>query len=105
LSTVKTFNSVEVFRPNPTTGLNNRVLLLGGDGGVYRQLDDGSWTLFGQGLPNSRVSDLHYDATDDVLVVGTLGRGVWTVPNASTSLTEAATLTLTGSDGVNDAFY
>ncbi len=46
----------------------------------------GTWVQFGSGLPNVPVWDMDYDATDDVLAVGTLGRGVWTLPNASTEL-------------------
>jgi len=37
----------------------------------------------GDNLPNAPVYDMVYDVTDDVLVVGTLGRGAWTVPNFS----------------------
>ena len=43
-----------------------------------------TWSQLGTGLPNAPVWDLDYDATDDVLVAGTLGRGVWTVADAST---------------------
>jgi hypothetical protein len=35
-------------------------------------------------LPHAPVWDLDYDAADDVLVAGTLGRGAWTVANVST---------------------
>ena len=38
---------------------------------------------FGQGPPNVQVFDLRYASTDDVLVAGTLGRGAWTLPQAS----------------------
>ena len=31
------------------------------------------------GLPHALVLDLHYDANDDVLVAGLLGRGAWTL--------------------------
>ena len=43
----------------------------------------GNWFKAGNRLPNAPVWDLDYDATDDVLVAGTLGRGAWTVANAS----------------------
>lgn len=36
-----------------------------------------TWTELGTGLPNARVFDLEYDAVDDVLIAGTLGRGAW----------------------------
>ena len=35
------------------------------------------WLAMNQGLPNAPAADLDYDATDDVLVVSTLGRGAW----------------------------
>jgi len=44
----------------------------------------GTWFELGTGLPNAPVWDLDYDATDDVLVAGTLGRGAWTIANVST---------------------
>lgn len=46
----------------------------------------GTWVQYGSGMPNVPVWDMDYDATDDVLVVGTLGRGIWTLPNASLQL-------------------
>ena len=41
------------------------------------------WFELGWNLPNAPVSDLRYDATDDILLAGTHGRGAWTVPQAS----------------------
>ena len=41
------------------------------------------WTRFGSGLPNAVVDELDYNATDDILVAGTFGRGVYSVDNAS----------------------
>jgi len=40
---------------------------------------------------------------DDLLILGTLGRGAWTIPNASQSLDVHSTLTLLG-DGGNNVF-
>ncbi|MGH7713958.1 MAG: VWA domain-containing protein [Gemmatimonadaceae bacterium] len=37
------------------------------------------WTAVGTGLPRVPVSDVHYNAADEILVAGTLGRGAWTV--------------------------
>jgi hypothetical protein len=39
------------------------------------------WFELGWKLPNVPVWDMDYDAADDLLVVGTLGRGVWTLPD------------------------
>ncbi len=67
----------------------DQILLVSGLGGVYRVINPNpatpatlNWTIVGSGLPNVLVMDVHYDATDDVLLAGTLGRGVWTIPNA-----------------------
>jgi hypothetical protein len=38
-----------------------------------------SWNKLGAGLPNAPAWDLDYDAADDVLLAGTLGRGAWTI--------------------------
>ena len=46
-------------------------------------LDPDNWTELGTKLPNVPVWDLDYDTTDDVLLAGTLGRGAWTLSNAS----------------------
>jgi photosystem II stability/assembly factor-like uncharacterized protein len=45
-----------------------------------------SWLKLGNGLPNAQVRELTYDPADDLLIVGTLGRGTWV-------LTEVAQLT------------
>jgi len=46
----------------------------------------GAWSKFGANLPDVIVYDLAYDATDNVLVAGTMGRGAWLVNNATTNL-------------------
>jgi hypothetical protein len=44
----------------------------------------------GAGLPNVFVWDLDYNATDDVLVAGTLGRGAWTLGSLKALTTPTA---------------
>src|SRR5262249_26105332 len=80
------------------------VLLVGGRGGVYRAIDPTDqgtqhWTEFGKGLPNTRVSDLHYIPDKDLLLAGTLGRGAWILQNASQFLTKHAILNVTAEAG------
>lgn len=55
------------------------VIAVGGLYGVFRMAtnNQGVWNQLGTGLPNAIVYDLDYDPLDDVLVAGTLGRGVW----------------------------
>jgi hypothetical protein len=59
------------------------VLLAGGLGGVFQlrnpQTPGGQWKPLTRQLPHGLVLDLHYDANDDVLVAGFLGRGAWTL--------------------------
>ena len=74
-------------------GAMTDALVVGGNLGVFTMLTSaiGTWTEVGSNLPNVLVYDLDYNAADDVLVAGTLGRGAWTLPNASTTLTGEAT--------------
>ena len=62
--------------------------------GVFPPLGPGYWTKLGPNLPNVRVSELDYNATDNLLVAGTFGRGVFqfnfgTVSHIVTSLADA----------------
>ena len=55
-------------------------VVVGTDRGVYRATEGSAfanWDQLGTGLPNALVFDLDYDAADDKLVVGTMGRGTW----------------------------
>lgn len=87
------------------------VVVAGGQGGVFRMISDdpGHWTEFGD-LPNAVVFDLEYNATDDLLLAGTFGRGAWTVPGASAILPVTATIRIDGTGGddtiriIRDAF-
>src|SRR5262249_47693033 len=75
--------TIEIFSPDPTP--KNTVLLVGGQGGVFQMRRPGSggasWTAVSTGLPHALFYDLHYDYTANVLVAGSLGRGVWTLKN------------------------
>lgn len=81
------------------------VVLVGGDGGVFRMLanNPAEWTRLGENLPRAVTYDLHYDPTDDVLLAGTLGRGAWIIPNASAAIMGAVTeSTVSGNHPSND---
>lgn len=101
--------TIEVF-PN-TAAADDEVVLVGGDGGVFRTLNPNAgqstlWTEFGANLPNAVATDLHYvrhfdpaspnDPRDDVLLVGTLGRGAWTISDASDEITAPGDLVIDG---------
>jgi hypothetical protein len=56
-------------------------VVVGGDTGVFHAPGPAftSWGQFGTGLPKAPVLHLEYDAADEVLLAGTLGRGAWTL--------------------------
>ena len=51
-----------------------------------------------RGLPNTVVRDVQYNATDDKLIVGTFGRGAWTISDASTTINDPGVLVITGDE-------
>jgi uncharacterized repeat protein (TIGR01451 family) len=65
----------------PVPGTNVLALLAGTDTGVFvsQTQNLGVWAELGSSLPNTIAFDLHVDAADDVLLVGTMGRGTWLV--------------------------
>ena len=94
------------------------VLLVGGSLGVFRAFDPAPnvvWTELGLNLPNAPVTDLKFIridpaafaagrrpiASDDILLVGTLGRGTWTLSAADVALAQSPVLTLTGGPGAD----
>ncbi len=54
-------------------------IAIGTDRGVFHATFPAplTWSELGDGLPNSKVLDLVYDAADNLLVAGTQGRGAW----------------------------
>jgi outer membrane autotransporter protein len=67
-----------------TNGLN--AVVAGGYGTLYaaRETDLDDWYSLKGNLPNTFVWKMDYSSRDDTLAVGTLGRGAFTVANAST---------------------
>ncbi|MGB7324761.1 MAG: Ig-like domain-containing protein, partial [Rubripirellula sp.] len=76
-------------------------LLVGTNLGVFASLADslGEWELVGLGMPNVITFDMDYDATDDVLVAGTLGRGTWTLDKVTELLSASEGVTTVTLDG------
>lgn len=59
---------------------SDKALLLGTDRGVFVAFASSgysAWSRLGTGLPNAPVFTLDFDANDNVLVAGVLGRGGW----------------------------
>jgi hypothetical protein len=85
--TSNTIRSLQLIDTTPNIAGDSTVLV-GGLNGVFRQASgpEANWTPVGTGLPNVVVTDLVYNAADNVLIAATFGRGVWTLPGASTSV-------------------
>lgn len=67
-------------------GDTESVLLVACLGGVYirnNQFGNQQWLPVATNFPYTLVSDFVYNKEDDILVVGTLGRGVWTLEHFS----------------------
>ena len=103
-ATQSKLGAVEIVRNKATGSLQ---LLAGTGNGVYRAaiedaqgVYDGTvalkWTVFGTGLANARVTDLLYNVADDVLIAGTLGRGVWMIFGTYSQLFETITINISG---------
>ena len=60
-------------------------LLVGTDNGVFSTTGPAftTWSVLGTGLPNAPVLSLDYNATDDVLSAGTMGRGTWRLASST----------------------
>jgi hypothetical protein len=91
-------DSVGLFDNTPNTA-GDSILLLGalgkdGTGSVFRfNSTNTTWSRFGNNLPNVLVTDVKYiGGATDMLLVGTFGRGTWTLANASTYLAPEAGL-------------
>lgn len=73
-ASVKDFRCLEFIRDG-----SDWAILVGTLRGVYAAASTApdDWGVVGTDLPNAYVWDMDYDAADNVLVVGTLGRGAW----------------------------
>ncbi len=92
---------------------DNPLIIVGGTRGVSSMAlsNTGVWGSVGTGLPNAVVYDMDYDAADDILVVGTLGRGAWSLNNVVGTSADTDGDGIVNSedtdddgDGVTDAF-
>ena len=88
--------ALAVYDQPPTLGVNEAsddVVFVGGWGGVWAAENPQAgtlWSRFGKSMPNVMVNGLIFNATDNVLLASTLGRGAWEVPNLSASVFQPA---------------
>ncbi len=63
------------------------------------------WRSFGSGLPNALVDTMFYNPAVDVLVAGSVGRGVWTLYDVTSNFASASVLQfgLANNDSVPDS--
>ena len=75
-------NSITVVDPDGTPA--NTAVVVAGLPGVAALRDPGAagstWSRLGTGLPNVLSYDVRYDARANLLSLGTVGRGVWSLP-------------------------
>jgi photosystem II stability/assembly factor-like uncharacterized protein len=72
---------VNVIREDPRS---KDILYVGTDGGVYATKDGAkTWEVLGTGLPMAYVLDLGFQPRENIIVVGTHGRGVWALDASS----------------------
>ncbi|WP_299247087.1 T9SS type A sorting domain-containing protein [uncultured Lacinutrix sp.] len=62
------------------------ILFLGTELGVYFKTGTDNWAKLGEGLPNVVVNDIEINYTQDKLVVGTYGRGLWEISVSNNTL-------------------
>ncbi len=68
---------VNVIREDP---VDRNILYVGTDVGVYVTEDGGeTWNVLGKNLPSCYVHDLIVHPRDNVIVIATHGRGMWTI--------------------------
>lgn len=106
---LRNFNlkSLEIQKTGATT-----VLLVGGVSGVFRAINPApsvTWTELGRSLPNALVMDIDFVSRDapafgpldqnEVLIVGTLGRGAWLIDQADALLSTPADISIVGTSG------
>jgi len=81
-------NNLTAFNPGTlrsVTYINNPVesaIVVGTQSGLYIALESqnfATWTDAGVGLPNTPIYAVEYIDSEDLLMVGTLGRGAWTL--------------------------
>ncbi len=83
-------------------GFERSAVIVGANRGVYVTTTDalGTWERLGANLPNAPVFDMEYDAIDDVLAIGTLGRGAWIVRDVADEFTDRAVISTLSSSTV-----
>ncbi len=99
--------TIAVWDPQPGTANGEEIILVGGTGGVFRyapsivdpECATGNWLEFGANLPNAIVTGV--EVYGNRVIVGTLGRGAFVIPDVSTTITQKAIVQVVGDAGDN----
>jgi hypothetical protein len=51
-----------------------------------------SWNKLGTKVPNVQINDMDYNAADDILVIGTFGRGAWSIKGIYPTLSNPSSI-------------
>jgi hypothetical protein len=82
-----TRNLTSIAIVSPDTDVAHTIVLVAGFGGVAASPFPGiagtvpHWSLLGTGLPTVLVTDVHWDSKFNRVIIGTWGRGAWTLNN------------------------
>ncbi len=80
------YGNFTCIRAGPTNEPSS--ILVGTYSGIYVSSSPnlGFWSRVGTNLPYAPVFGMEYNQAADILLAGTLGRGAWLIPNASTNV-------------------
>ena len=98
LTGVGAIHTIEFFKLNGAD-----CVAAGTDIGVFCSFTTslGTWSRLGTGLPNVVVYDMQYNATDKVLVIGTMGRSTFRLDVGTPTLTTGPNINISKASGNN----
>ena len=91
-------------------GMSDAALVVGTSSGVFFSHVSAlggptSWSRVGNNLPDAIVYDLEYDSVANLIVAGTMGRGAWTISNATFQLGLVDPISLTAIEPLGSLAY
>ena len=74
--------------PHPTDATRNTIIAETG----RTTATSISWNKLGTKVPNVQINEMDYNAADDILVIGTLGRGAWSIKGIYSTLSNPSSI-------------